>query len=249
MRPTVFAALVALLATNGPLSAETAPEAAPAATAPAVPAPGPEAPSPDLPGTDAAEAAPAADLDETGLRAIVRKEALGAGLPPEVAEAVAEVESGFNPKSVGGVGEIGLMQVLPSTARMLGFRAPLKELFEPETNARYGVRYLSDAWRMTGEDICATVMKYRAGHGETRYSHRSVAYCLRVRKLLADRGFKVTGAVPVATFGAPATAGSGGRGARRLANGRIRMRFNWRQVDLRRRSLDRAAAASLNLMQ
>jgi hypothetical protein len=29
----------------------------------------------------------------------------------------------------------------------------------------------------------------------------------------------------------------------------MRMRFNWRLVDLRRRSLDRAAAASLNLMQ
>jgi hypothetical protein len=44
-------------------------------------------------------------------------------------------------------------------------------------------------------------MKYRAGHGETRFSYRSVDYCLAVRAKLIARGFPVTGSVPVATFG------------------------------------------------
>lgn len=193
--------------------------------------------------------------DEAGLRAMVRAEAEARGLPPEIAEAVADVESGYNPRAVGGVGEIGLMQILPSTARMLGFAEPLPKLFEPATNIRYGVRYLGEAWRMTGEDICGTVMKYRAGHGETRFSHKSVAYCVRVRQILAQRGFKVTGAVPTATFGGPAgalgpaVARSGRLRGVRLANGRVRMRFNWRTVDLRRKALDRAGAVSLSIIQ
>lgn len=193
----------------------------------------------------AAEAPPAAP-DAATLRKMVREQAVADELPPEVAEAVAEVESGFNPKAVGSVGEVGLMQVLPSTARMLGFREPLPELFDPAVNVRYGVRYLSQAWRKTGQDICATVMKYRAGHGETRYSQRSVDYCVKVRALLAARGFKVTGTVPVATFGAAA----GPRriaGVKRLPGGRVRMTFNWRAVDLRRRALDKAAAGSLKI--
>lgn len=169
-------------------------------------------------------------------------------MPPELAEAVATVESGFDPRAVGGVGEIGLMQILPSTARMLGFSEPLPKLFEPATNVRYGVRYLAEAWRMTNEDICASVMKYRAGHGETRYSHKSVAYCVRVRALLTAAGFKVTGEVPVATFGAAAGVMGPARGAKRLANGRVRMRFNWKTVDLKRKSLDRAGAVSLRIM-
>lgn len=186
---------------------------------------------------------------EAELRNLIRAAAAENGIPSEVAEAVAEVESGYDPKAVGGVGEIGLMQVLPSTARMLGFRAPLPELFDPATNIRYGVRYLGEAWRKTGRDICGTVMKYRAGHGETRFSQRSVAYCVRVRSILAARGFRVTGEVPVATFGAPAGAASGVSGARRLANGRVRMKFNWAVVDNRRRALSKQGAPNVLIAQ
>ncbi len=52
-------------------------------------------------------------------------------------------------------------------------------------------------------------MKYRAGHGESRFSYLSVNYCLAVRGKLAARGFRVTGTVPVATFGASGTSGCG----------------------------------------
>lgn len=216
-------ALGAALAAGSPAAAEAPPPGGPVTEAPAAPVPA-----------------------EDALRGLIRAAATANNVPTELAEAVAEVESGFNPKAVGGVGEIGLMQVLPSTARMLGFRAPLPELFDPETNIRYGVRYLGEAWRKTGNDICGTVMKYRAGHGETRFSHLSVAYCVRVRAILAARGFAVTGEVPVATFGA--AAGAPATGARRLANGRVRMRFNWRAVDSRRKALDRAGNANLGLI-
>jgi Transglycosylase SLT domain len=120
------------------------------------------------------------------------------------------VESGYNPAAIGGVGEIGLMQLLPSTARMLGFSGTLAELAAPETNIHYGVTYLATAWRLAGGDLCTAVMKYRAGHGETRFSFLSVNYCLAVRTKLFARGFHVTGNVPVATFGEPSGGGGGG---------------------------------------
>lgn len=154
-------------------------------------------------------------------RAMIEKEAAGAGLPPEIAEAVMGVESGFNPGAIGGVGEIGLMQVLPSTARMLGFSGTLAELAVPETNIHYGVTYLAKAWRLAGGDICTATMKYRAGHGETRFSHLSVNYCLAVRARLAARGYRVTGSVPVATFGEPGRVGPSSCGRKCVGLSRV----------------------------
>jgi soluble lytic murein transglycosylase-like protein len=145
-------------------------------------------------------------------RDLIEKETSGTGLAPEIAEAVMGVESGYNAGAIGGVGEIGLMQVLPSTARMLGFSGSDAELSAPETNIHYGVTYLAQAWRLARGDLCTAVMKYRAGHGETRFSHLSVSYCLAVRSRLMARGFQVTGTVPVATFGDPVRGGGGGGG-------------------------------------
>ena len=150
-------------------------------------------------------------------RALIEREAAQAGLAPEIAEAVMAVESGYNPGAIGGVGEIGLMQILPSTARMLGFSGTLADLAVPETNIHYGVTYLAGAWRLAAGDLCTAVMKYRAGHGETRFSFLSVNYCLAVRSKLLARGFRVTGNVPVATFGEPG--GMGARGCGRKCMG------------------------------
>lgn len=152
-------------------------------------------------------------------RALIEKEAAGSGLAPEIAEAVMGVESGYNPDVIGGVGEIGLMQLLPSTARMLGFSGSLAELAIPENNIHFGVMYLAQAWRLAGGDLCTAVMKYRAGHGETRFSYLSVNYCVAVRSRLFARGFRVTGTVPVATFGEPGRAGGGGGGCGRKCLG------------------------------
>jgi soluble lytic murein transglycosylase-like protein len=136
-----------------------------------------------------------------GYRALATCQAAWQGLPPHVAHAVIEIESGYHEAARGGDGEIGLMQVLPSTARMLGFRGTLDELSEPENNVRFGVRYLAEAWRLAAGDLCTALMKYRAGHGETRFSVLSVRYCDRARQILQREGIKVTGTLPEATFG------------------------------------------------
>ncbi len=147
-----------------------------------------------------------------GYRAVVKMEALHGGLPWEIADAVMAVESGYNPGAIGTSGEIGLMQILPSTARVAGFAGSDLDLAVPETNIHYGVNYLAEAWNLAGGDLCTAVMKYRAGHGETRFSYRSVDYCLAVRSKLFARGYPVTGSVPVATFGEAGGVSFSGRG-------------------------------------
>jgi Transglycosylase SLT domain len=142
----------------------------------------------------------------------IRREAEQAGLPADVADAVAQVESAYDPGAVGGVGEVGLMQLRPTTAAMLGYQGTLNGLFEPETNIRYGVMYLARAWQLANGDLCRALMKYRAGHGEERMTPLSVEYCRRVRSHLATIGSPLgAGAVPAkgvasVPFGASKTA-------------------------------------------
>jgi Transglycosylase SLT domain len=146
-------------------------------------------------------------------RPIIERESLAYGLPPALVDAVMAVESRYNSAVIGNDGEIGLMQVMLPTARMLGFTGTEAELADPSTNIHYGVKYLAGAWRLAGEDLCTATMKYRAGHGETRFSFLSVDYCMRVRDHLAASGVKVTGSVPQPTFGG--TSGGGGTGGAR----------------------------------
>jgi soluble lytic murein transglycosylase-like protein len=193
-------------------------------------------------GIEAAADASTADRNtRNSLRVRVRTEALRAGLPAEIADAVATVESGYDFRAVGRVGEIGLMQVLPSTARLLGFEGTLAELAVPDTNIRYGVAYLAGAWRLAESDLCKAVMKYRAGHAEQRFSHRSVDYCRRVRAVLASQGYPVFGEAPVATFGEPVTGGgvmaSRVAGKRFAAARRGKSRINWAAADARMRAI------------
>ena len=151
-------------------------------------------------------------------RALVERESLAFGLPPALVDAVMAVESRYNSSAIGMDGEVGLMQVMLPTARMLGFTGTPTELATPEVNVHYGAQYLAGAWRRAGGDLCTATMKYRAGHGETRFSFLSVDYCMRVRAHLAANGVPVTGSVPQPTFGSPA-AGGRSRGGGRVLSG------------------------------
>lgn len=192
-----------------------------------------------------------ATSDPVELRVMVRTEALKQGLPAEIADAVVTVESNYSPGAVGDVGEIGLMQVLPSTARMLGFAGTNAELADPAVNIRYGVDYLAGAWKLAGGDVCTTAMKYRAGHGETRFSHKSVAYCVRVREVLSAQGYPLRGEVPKASFGAPGPVLASGvrpRGSGRKGGGKSRV--DWAAYDRRIKAIQsRISSADLTIMR
>ncbi len=141
-------------------------------------------------------------------RALLRREAAKTGLPFDIADAVMAIESGYDPAVVGSVGEIGLMQVRPETAAMLGFGGDAAELARPEVNVHYGVAYLAEAWRLANGDVCRALMKYRAGHGEEQMSELSATYCGRARAHLAAIGSPFAAAVSVPSVGDPVIAGA-----------------------------------------
>jgi len=175
-----------------------------------------------------ADARPPEETGKDLYRSIALEEAKRNGVPFEMVDAVMAVESAYDPAARGDAGEVGLMQVLPSTAAMLGFEGSREALGSPQVNIAYGARYLARAWRLAGGDICTAVMKYRAGHGETRFSQRSVDYCIRVRAKLKAAGFPVTGSIPEPTFGLSddPRPSLGPIKKIKLKNGRIRVRFS-----------------------
>jgi soluble lytic murein transglycosylase-like protein len=120
--------------------------------------------------------------------AIIARYAGAYGVPVSLAQAVIHVESNYRPNLTGSAGEVGLMQIKPSTARMLGYTGSVKGLYDPETNIKYGMKYLAMAQDLGNGTTCGTILKYNAGHAATRMNPVSSAYCQKVKVQLAALG-------------------------------------------------------------
>ena len=115
----------------------------------------------------------------------VSRYAASNGVPVSLAHAVIKVESNYRPDARGSAGEVGLMQIKPATARMMGYRGSVKGLYDPETNIKYGMKYLGMAHKLGGGATCTTILKYNAGHAASRMNPVSSAYCGKVKRSLA----------------------------------------------------------------
>jgi soluble lytic murein transglycosylase-like protein len=134
--------------------------------------------------TEAGEAKAAA-ITDAKFANIVAKYASEHGVPPALAHAVIRVESNYRPNVTGRAGEIGLMQIKPATARMMGYSGSAKGLYDPETNIRYGMKYLAKAQAVGDGTTCGTILKYNAGHGAKRMNPISANYCAKVQRIMA----------------------------------------------------------------
>jgi soluble lytic murein transglycosylase-like protein len=109
------------------------------------------------------------------------------GVPAGLAHAIVKVESNFDADARGSAGEIGLMQIKPATARMMGYSGPTKGLYDPETNIKFGMKYLAKARELSDGTTCGTILKYNAGHGAKRMNPVSKRYCGKVQNILGLR--------------------------------------------------------------
>lgn len=116
---------------------------------------------------------------------LVDRHAAAAGVPASFARAVVRIESNYNPRATGRAGEVGLMQIKYQTARGLGYTGTRAQLYDPDTNLRWGMKYLAQAWKLGGNTHCGAVLRYQAGHGATRATAASNAYCSKVRRHMA----------------------------------------------------------------
>ena len=115
--------------------------------------PPPPAPEP----AKTAAVAPPAPADP---KALVKDAAARYALPPTFVESVAKVESAMNPKAVSPKGAVGVMQLMPSTARALS-----ADPNDPAQNIDAGTRLLRELLIKYNGDVVKALAAYNAGEG------------------------------------------------------------------------------------
>lgn len=106
---------------------------------------------------------------------------------PELLHAVIEAESAYDPKAVSRAGAVGLMQLMPATAKRFG----VTERTNPERNVDAGANYLRYLLDFFDNDLTLAVASYNAGEGAVMKYGRSIPpyretqkYVVKVMKFL-----------------------------------------------------------------
>lgn len=97
------------------------------------------------------------------MRALIEKYAAIYDMPPSLIHRVIQRESGYNAGARNGP-YYGLMQILPQTARGMGYTGAPEGLLDPETNLIYAGKYLRGAWLVSRGDQTAAIGWYAKGY-------------------------------------------------------------------------------------
>jgi soluble lytic murein transglycosylase-like protein len=106
---------------------------------------------------------------------------------PELLHAVIEAESAYDPNAVSPAGAVGLMQLMPATAKRFG----VTDRTNPEQNVDAGANYLRKLLNMFDNDVKLAIASYNAGEGAVLKYGRTIPpyketqkYVVRVLKFL-----------------------------------------------------------------
>jgi soluble lytic murein transglycosylase-like protein len=111
------------------------------------------------------EALAASASNEESFGPLIASTAGRYGLETALVKAVVKVESAFYPKALSNSGAMGLMQLMPATARSLGVADP----WDPTANVDGGCRYLRAMLERFDGDLRLALAAYNAGPRSVEY--------------------------------------------------------------------------------
>ncbi len=158
----------------------------------------------------APEAAPVepAPADAAELIAMIDAIAAEQGVEDSLVHSVIRAESNYNPHAVSPKGALGMMQLIPSTAKRFG----VSNAFDPRDNVRGGVKYLKFLLDYYHDDYVRAIAAYNAGeaavdkyngvppYAETRSYVYSVARNLKTAREARASRKPAENATPVETY-------------------------------------------------
>lgn len=106
----------------------------------------------------------ASSMKKTKFDAYFKKAAKKYGVSESLLKAIAKAESNFNEKDVSSSGAMGVMQLMPDTARGLGVDDP----FDPEQNIMGGAKCIAQKLKEFHGDVRLALAAYNAGSGSVR---------------------------------------------------------------------------------
>lgn len=108
-----------------------------------------------------------------GYDTMVEETSRAYGLESALLHAVISVESRYNPAAVSSKGAVGLMQLMPQTAKRYG----VADAFDPRQNLDGGAQYLRDLLRMFNNNVSLALAAYNAGeHAVMRHGNKIPPY-------------------------------------------------------------------------
>src|SRR5579871_125834 len=149
-------------------------------------------PEPYSPDTD--ELTRGREISQESVDSAVEAAAARHGVDANLVRAVIKVESNFNPRAVSRKGAMGLMQLMPGTAKSMN----VKNAFDPRQNVDAGVRHLKSLLENYNGKLELSLAAYNSGSGAVE-KHKGVPPYRETRNYVKKITDLYQGSAPLAT--------------------------------------------------